>query len=243
MVHAQKPDFILRRNGRVHLNRRGRQFSRLLAAELCASAVVMLDTQCYEVVWRVLATHSIRQFPFHFPCRASPNAITFQLESTYTFRIFSNASHLRARSPNYQDAILRNVYTGSTTHLALVSNWCQRLFTPEVGGGGEVDRIEQGVKLPNHNHLVQKLWSYTSTSPYVITWWATVPLYAILYGHFTFIWNYIKNSRRISRKPNAIYWPLCNKAGSQRPVCISKFENQTVWYFVGFLKYLDNTLY
>ena len=27
MAHAQKPDFVFRRNGRVHLNRRGRQFS------------------------------------------------------------------------------------------------------------------------------------------------------------------------------------------------------------------------
>jgi len=32
MAHAQKPDFVFRRNGRVHLNRWGRQFSRLLAA-------------------------------------------------------------------------------------------------------------------------------------------------------------------------------------------------------------------
>ena len=45
----------------------GRQFSRLLAAEVCASAVVMLDTPCSEVVWRVLATHSIRQFTLHLP--------------------------------------------------------------------------------------------------------------------------------------------------------------------------------
>ena len=60
----------------------GRQFSRLLAAEVCASAVVMLDTPCSEVVWRVLATYSIRQFPLHFPSRASPCAITFQLDST-----------------------------------------------------------------------------------------------------------------------------------------------------------------
>ena len=81
MAHAQKPDFVFRRNGRVHLNRQGRHFSRLLAAEVCASAVVTLDTQCSEVVWRVLATHSIRQFPLHFPSRASPCAITFQLES------------------------------------------------------------------------------------------------------------------------------------------------------------------
>ena len=67
MAHAQKPDFVFRRNGRVNLNRRGREFSRLLAAEVCAPAVVMLDTPCSEVVWRVLATHSIRQFPLHFP--------------------------------------------------------------------------------------------------------------------------------------------------------------------------------
>jgi hypothetical protein len=67
MAHAQKPHFVFRRNGRVHLNRQGRQFNRLLEAEVCASAVVMLDTPCSEVVWRVLATHSIRQFPHSLP--------------------------------------------------------------------------------------------------------------------------------------------------------------------------------
>jgi hypothetical protein len=106
MAHAQKPDFVFWRNGRIHLtlmlltwkirwahnnaskwqmgcnsalkglNRRGRQFSRLLAAEVCPSAVVMLNTPCSEVVWRVLDTHSIRQFLLHFPSRASPCAIT-----------------------------------------------------------------------------------------------------------------------------------------------------------------------
>jgi hypothetical protein len=81
MAHAQKPDFIFQRKGRVHLNRRGHQFSRLMAAEVCASAVVMLDTTCSEVVWRVLATQSISQFPRHFPSRAPPCAITFQLDS------------------------------------------------------------------------------------------------------------------------------------------------------------------
>jgi len=82
MAQAQKPDFVFRRNGRVRLNQRGRQFSRLLAAEVCASAVVMLDTACTEVVWRVLATHSFCQFSLHFPSRASPCSVTFQLEST-----------------------------------------------------------------------------------------------------------------------------------------------------------------
>jgi len=82
MEHAQKPDFLFRRNGRVHLNQQGRQFSRLLAGGVCASAVVMLDTPSSEVVWGVLVTHSIRQFPLHVPSRASPCAITFQLDST-----------------------------------------------------------------------------------------------------------------------------------------------------------------
>jgi len=38
MAHAQKPNFVFRLNGQIHLNRRGSQFSRLLAAEVCASA-------------------------------------------------------------------------------------------------------------------------------------------------------------------------------------------------------------
>jgi len=83
MAHAQKPDFVFRRNGRVHLNRWGCQFSRLLATEVCASAVVKLDTPCSEVVWRVLDTHFIRLFPLHFHSRALPCAITFQLDSIH----------------------------------------------------------------------------------------------------------------------------------------------------------------
>ena len=80
-TRKKKTDFVFRRNVLVHLNRRGLQFIRLLAADVCASAIVVLDTPCSEVVWRVLATHSIRQFPIDFPSRASPCAITFQLDS------------------------------------------------------------------------------------------------------------------------------------------------------------------
>ena len=78
MAHAQKPHFVFRRNGRVHLNRRRRQFSPMLAAEVCASAVVMLDTPRSEVV---LPT-PFASFPFHFPSRVSPCAIRFQTHST-----------------------------------------------------------------------------------------------------------------------------------------------------------------
>jgi hypothetical protein len=92
MAHAQKPDFVFRQIGRVHLNLQGRQFSWLLTAEVCASAVVMLDTPCFEVVWRVLATHFIRQFALYFPSRASPCAITYQLDSTTPDVVFTRVT-------------------------------------------------------------------------------------------------------------------------------------------------------
>ena len=99
MAHTQKPDFVFRQNGRVHLNRHGCQFSRLLAAEVCTSAVVMLDTPCSDVVWRVLVTDDLcwlpipfASFPIHFSC-ASPCAITFQLDSTSSCpRVMSSPS-------------------------------------------------------------------------------------------------------------------------------------------------------
>jgi len=49
MAHAQKPDFMFRQNGRVHLNRRGRQVSRLLAAEVCASAFIVGSNAGYTM--------------------------------------------------------------------------------------------------------------------------------------------------------------------------------------------------
>jgi hypothetical protein len=95
MAHAQKPVFVFRRNGRVRLNRLGRQLSQLLATEVCASAVVMLDTPCSVLVWRLLTAHSIRKFPLHFPSRASPCAITFQLDCTNI--LFLGSCHFYSR--------------------------------------------------------------------------------------------------------------------------------------------------
>jgi len=67
MAHAQKPHFVFRLNGLVHWNRRGSQFSRLLAAELCASALVMLDTLRSEIVWEYWLPIPFASFPFTSP--------------------------------------------------------------------------------------------------------------------------------------------------------------------------------
>jgi hypothetical protein len=47
-----------------------RQFSQILAADVCASVVVIRDTACSKAVWMVLATHWIRQFSpsLSLPC-------------------------------------------------------------------------------------------------------------------------------------------------------------------------------
>ena len=82
MAHAQKPDLVFQSKGGVHLNRRGSQFSRLLAVEECRSAGRLWIDHVPRYSARVVATLSNRLFPLHFPSQASPCAITFRTAST-----------------------------------------------------------------------------------------------------------------------------------------------------------------
>jgi len=81
MAHAQIPDLVFQRNGRVHLNRRGIQFSRLLAVEECGSAGRPWIDLVPRYSARVVATLSNRLFPLHFPSHASPCTIRFRTAS------------------------------------------------------------------------------------------------------------------------------------------------------------------
>ena len=83
MAHAQKPNLVYQRNGRVHLNRRGSQFSRLLAVEECGSEGWPWIDHVPRHSARVVATLSNRLFPLHLPSHASPCAITFRTAYTY----------------------------------------------------------------------------------------------------------------------------------------------------------------
>ena len=82
MAHAQKPDFIFRRNGLVHLNRQGASVQSTTGSRGVRISVSNAGYTTLRGSVRVLTTHSIRQFPLHFPSRASPCAIRFQRHST-----------------------------------------------------------------------------------------------------------------------------------------------------------------
>ena len=83
----------------------------------------MLDTPSSEVVWRVLSTHSFRQFPFHFPSDVSPCAITFQLDSV-TFTAYLNLHDLvlfwKSIIPRFSYCG-RHDFTPTTKHMKLKS--------------------------------------------------------------------------------------------------------------------------
>jgi len=85
MAHAQKPDFVLRRNGRVHLNWRGASVQSTTGSR----GVRISGSNAGYNMFRG-SVKGTGQFPLHFPSRASPCAIAFQLEST------AGRVHLRA---------------------------------------------------------------------------------------------------------------------------------------------------
>ena len=117
MAHTQKPAFVFQRNGQVPWNRQGHQFSWLLGAEMCASVVVMMDTPSSEVVWSVLATQSICQFPLHFPSHVPLCAITFQLDCTLN----DHEANQEIREP-------LNVCASNNIVVYGRCNWTQRLL-------------------------------------------------------------------------------------------------------------------
>ena len=81
MAHAQKPDFVFWRNGRVHLNRQGPSVQSTTDSRGVHISVSNAGYTVLRSSVKGTGYHSIRQFPLHFPSPASPCAITFQLDS------------------------------------------------------------------------------------------------------------------------------------------------------------------
>jgi len=94
MAHALKPDFVFLPNGRVHLNRRGRQFSRLLAGELYTSACRVCTARaspCSAVMWRLLVTplYSLVSPSLLLPCVTVCHHISTGLYQVYSIDVLT----------------------------------------------------------------------------------------------------------------------------------------------------------
>ena len=83
MAHAQKTDFVFRRNGRVHLNRRWESVQSTTGSR----GVSISGSDAGYTMFRGSVKGTgyplhFASFPFTSPFRASPCVITFQLDST-----------------------------------------------------------------------------------------------------------------------------------------------------------------
>ena len=100
----------------------GRQFSRLLAGEVCASTVVMvvmLDTPCSEVECKTTG-YPLHSTPLHFTYLASPCAIRFHLSSTI---ITDKRSLMGCQAPSLSDGISRRFERSSHLHFQSQATW------------------------------------------------------------------------------------------------------------------------
>jgi len=152
MAHAQKPDFIFGRKGRVHLNRLGRQFSRLLAAKFCASALVMLDTPGWEVVWEYWLHTPFASFPYtspfvrhRVPSGFKRTLLIFHqsMYACYVSRPYKLLIRFLTGFPEYSSSvyniwqfyprIITGILTITITHIHLVTRMLRALHTGTNG--------------------------------------------------------------------------------------------------------------
>jgi len=153
-------------------------FSWLLAAVVCASAVVILETPCSEVVWRVLATHSIRQFLLHFPSRASPRAVTFRLDCT----CFDSLSLLSTKTLPWVRRLVASLSPrrpgfGSQTACVLYKrrwHWTDRALNISVFPCHHVDRGSTVVKVLCYKS--EGSWFDPSWCQWIFHWHKILPI-------------------------------------------------------------------
>jgi hypothetical protein len=139
----------------------------------------MLDTSCSEVVWRVLATHCIRQFPFHYPSRASPCAITFQLDSTLPrvplssvlsgWHCFTSRWSHEFRSDYVQmkSRISERLHTDKVTNFgAITSRWSQEFRGDYVQMKSRISERLRPDEVRNFGSITSR-WSHEFRSDYV----------------------------------------------------------------------------
>jgi hypothetical protein len=166
MTHAQKPDFVFRRNGRVHLNRRRRQFSRLLADELCASALTVGSNAGYTMF---RGSENGTGYPRHSPVSSSlplPCVTVFHHISTGVYAIGFTANPTPNTWPSKCASSLRaSSITFRINHLSIGSNICLETHfnsLHEVGSSWASDSHSAVQKTP------RLIWTSKIINPIVL---------------------------------------------------------------------------
>jgi hypothetical protein len=154
MAHAQKLYFVFRRNRRVNLNGQGRQFGRLLAAEVCASAVVMLDIHvprqcegyCYSLRSPVSSSLPI---PCVTMCHHISTGLCFWRIGFRPFRLYSHLwlATVRLASSFYWNATIKY-------KRFLWKVWCavSPLREHDYINTGRISMLNVGEKLGNESY-------------------------------------------------------------------------------------------
>jgi hypothetical protein len=151
MAQAQKPDFVFRRNGRVHLNRLGRQFNRLLAAEVCASAVVMLDTTMFR------GSVKSTGYSLHLPVSPSlPQPVCHRVPSRFNWNL---PARQKKRCDTSKDYIIFKYMTCSSLY---PSSKTIRKFAVVVEMS-DCNMIKEGLLIYS---TADQVWSHTHTHTY-----------------------------------------------------------------------------
>jgi len=83
MAHAQKPDFVFPPERTSPFKSVGASLQSTAGSRGVRISFSNAEYTMFGGGVRVLATHSIRQFPLHFPSRASPCATRFRTSSTF----------------------------------------------------------------------------------------------------------------------------------------------------------------
>ena len=149
MAHAQKPDFVFRRNGRDHLNRRGRQFSRLLAAEVSASAFIVGSNAGYAMFRGSVKGTG---YPLHSP--VSPSlplpcvTVCYHISTgVYSEPFPSGQSSQEIRLTTHLYLALRIAYVGSYSTLPINQTSTWKVLT-----GWRHGMYRPSTKLRNSHH-------------------------------------------------------------------------------------------
>ena len=138
MAHAQKPVFVFRLNGTSPFKSAEEPVQSTADSRGLRISGSNAGYTIFGGIWRVLTTHSIRQFPLHFPipcvtvCHHIPNAVYHQHNINTGYHLsFLCRRHSSAHLPALQVSSLVSHFSNLKTRNSHIIEIEWNLFVPE----------------------------------------------------------------------------------------------------------------